>query len=82
METHVREVAADWFVGVMMAAFGLIGLVLASGARDTEMSVFGWSLVGFAVLFDWVLIKRYYDTVDAIYAGAEAAHHDAEGAAP
>jgi hypothetical protein len=50
----------DWAVGVMMTVFGFAGLFLAAGARDDEMVVFGWSLVGFAVAFVFGLINRHF----------------------
>jgi len=58
MDKNLQEGGADLFVGVMMAVFGVIGLILAGGARDAEMLVFGVSLAGFAVLFDAALVKR------------------------
>ena len=61
---------SDLVVGLMMAVFGLIGLFLAAGAADAEMYVFGLALCGFAVVFDFGLIKRHYDRRDY----ARAAH--------
>lgn len=48
-------------VGAMVAVLGLVGLVMASGAYDTEIFIFGLSLAGFAVLFDIGLIRRHFD---------------------
>jgi hypothetical protein len=56
---------SDLAVGLMMAVFGLLGLVLASGATDDGMYVFGLCLAGFSVLFDFGLIRRHYDRADA-----------------
>ncbi len=53
--------AGDLVAGAMMLVFGFIGLVLASGATDNEMYVFGLSLTGFAAVFGFGLIKRHYD---------------------
>jgi hypothetical protein len=53
---------SDVLVGVLVAVLGLIGLVLASGALDDEMYVFGLSLAGFAVLFDFGLVKGHFDS--------------------
>jgi hypothetical protein len=61
----------DWIVGLMMAIFGLLGLVLVSGAADTGMYVFGASLTGFAVVFDFGLLKKHYDRCDQ---ARESAH--------
>jgi hypothetical protein len=43
----------DIVVGLFVAALGLVGLVLAAGALDQEMYLFGLSLFGFAVAFIW-----------------------------
>ena len=51
----------DLIVGLMMIAFGLIGLILAAGAWDDEMYVFGLSLFGFAAVFVLGLIRRHFD---------------------
>ena len=48
----------DIVVGVFVAILGLVGLMLASGALDQEIYLFGLSLFGFAVVFDWgVMLK-------------------------
>ncbi len=60
---------SDLIVGVMMAIFGLIGLVGASGAMDNGIFVFGMSLFVFSVLFIFGLIKRAFDR-------AEEARHE------
>ncbi len=62
----------DFIVGVMMAVFGLIGLFLAAGAADDEMYVFGISLLIFAVVFVFGLIKQHYDRLDAARARVRA----------
>jgi hypothetical protein len=56
---------SDLIVGLMMAAFGLIGLILASGAMDNEMYVFGLSLFAFACVFDFGLLRRHFDRMEA-----------------
>jgi FtsH-binding integral membrane protein len=55
---------SDFIVGLLMTAFGIIGLILASGAMDNEMYVFGLSLFAFATLFDLGLIRRYFDKAE------------------
>ncbi len=70
--------ASDLIIGVLMACLGLIGLYAAAGALDIEMSIFGWSLAGFAAVFIVGLIKRHYDEVDAAIA---VARHGAAGGA-
>ncbi len=57
--------AGDLFVGLLMAVLGLCGLLVASGAHDNEMYVFGLSLAGFAAVFVFGLLRRHYDRVDA-----------------
>lgn len=56
--------ASDLFVGIMVSVFGLIGLILAAGATDNEMYVFGLSLAGFAAVFVFGLIRRHYDKAE------------------
>ncbi|MDE2335618.1 MAG: hypothetical protein KGK10_13890 [Rhodospirillales bacterium] len=56
---------SDVIIGVLVACLGLIGLFAAAGALDIEMSIFGWSMAGFALVFILGLIKRHYDEIDA-----------------
>jgi hypothetical protein len=67
------ESTSDWVVGLMMAVFGLIGLIMAGGARDNEIFIFGLSLLGFAVIFIGGLVRSHYDTRDL--AAAKARNH-------
>jgi hypothetical protein len=55
---------SDLIVGLLMAALGLIGLILASGALDEEMYVFGLGLFGFACVFVAGLVRRHFDKRD------------------
>jgi hypothetical protein len=55
---------SDLIVGLLMAVFGLIGLILASGAMDGEMFVFGLSLFGFACVFVLGLVRRHFDKLE------------------
>jgi hypothetical protein len=64
---------SDLIVGLLMTVFGLTGLMLASGAMDDEMYVFGLSLFGFAVVFVLGLIRRYFDKL--LTARAEPSQH-------
>lgn len=64
----------DIVVGVFVALLGLVGLVLAAGALDQEIYVFGLSLVAFAGAFDWglalkVIRKMEAERADALLAG-------------
>ncbi len=56
--------ASDLFVGIMVSVFGLIGLIMAAGATDNEIYVFGLSLAGFSVVFVIGLIRRHYDKLE------------------
>jgi hypothetical protein len=57
--------ASDLVVGLLMAALGLVGLFLASGAQDDEMYVFGLAMAGWAVVFVFGLMRRHFDKADA-----------------
>jgi hypothetical protein len=61
----MHEQTSDLVVGLLVLFLGLVGLVMASGALDDAMYVFGMSLAGFAVVFDMGLVKRYFDRQDA-----------------
>ncbi len=67
------EAFGDWFTGVMMSLFGLVGLVMAVGARDIEIAVFGWSLAGFAVVFIGGLVRQRFTSKQR--AVAPGGHH-------
>ncbi len=56
---------SDLIVGLMMLGFGIVGLILAAGAVDDEMYVFGLSLFGFACLFVIGQIRHHFDRRDA-----------------
>ncbi|MDE2199780.1 MAG: hypothetical protein KGJ41_12245 [Rhodospirillales bacterium] len=58
------EELSDVIVGILVLGLGLLGLVLASGALDIEMYIFGLSLAGFATIFGLGLIRRHYDRKD------------------
>jgi hypothetical protein len=55
---------SDVIVGLLMTVLGLAGLILASGAMDDAMSVFGISLFGFACVFVFGLLLRHFDRLD------------------
>jgi hypothetical protein len=61
----------DLIIGLLMAAFGLIGLILASGALDGEMYVFGFALFGFACVFVAGLVRRHFDKLQAARAARD-----------
>ncbi|MBM3549530.1 MAG: hypothetical protein FJX54_21540 [Alphaproteobacteria bacterium] len=55
----------SWVVGFAVAILGLIGLVMAAGALDQGVYLFGLLLFVFAIAFDFWLIKIGYDRVSA-----------------
>lgn len=65
--------AGDVAVGVLVALLGLVGLIMASGAMDDEIFIFGLSLFGFSVVFDFGLVRKHFDRADA--ANAKAGRH-------
>lgn len=54
----------DSIIGLFVAVLGIGGLFMASGARNSEISLFGLSLFVFAVLFNFHLIKGHFDRAD------------------
>lgn len=52
---------ANIIVLVAVNLFGLIGLVLASGAVDAGMYIFGLLIFVVAILLDFLLLKRHFD---------------------
>jgi hypothetical protein len=61
----MNDAISSWVMGVFVGFLGLVGLVLASGARDGAVYGFGFGVFVFAVLFVFLLIKRGYDTAGA-----------------
>jgi hypothetical protein len=68
------EEVSDIVVGAIVLVLGLVGLILASGALDGEMFIFGLSLAGFAVIFEFGLIRAYFDRKETARS-AGAGHH-------
>lgn len=68
----MHEQTGDIVVGLLVLFLGLTGLVMASGALDDEMYVFGLSLAGFAVAFELGLVRRHFDRIDAARHGTRA----------
>jgi hypothetical protein len=62
----------DIIIGVFVAVLGLIGLVLAGGALDNGIYVFGLSLFAFAVAFDWGLMLKSVRRSERTRAGERA----------
>ena len=68
------EEVSSIVVGALVLILGVIGLVLASGALDSEIYIFGLSLAGFAVVFEIGLVRAHDDRKDAARSGG-AGHH-------
>jgi hypothetical protein len=69
-----HESVSDWFTGIMIAVFGLVGLLMASGARDIEIDIFGWSLAAFSLVFVAGLVRKHFDVQDRV--AVKVAHHE------
>ena len=53
-----------WVMSVFVAFLGFVGLFMASSARVFGILAFGLSVVLFAVLFCWWMIKTAYDETE------------------
>jgi hypothetical protein len=62
----------DIVVGLMVVVLGLLGLLVAARAWDNEMYLFGLTLAGFAVAFDFGILRRHFDRADAARAETQA----------
>ena len=47
-----------WIVSALVTLLGFAGLLLAAGAWDSGISVFGLALAAFAVLYNFFAIHR------------------------
>jgi hypothetical protein len=56
-------------MGILAAVLGLVGLFMASAARDFGILAFGLALSLFGVLFCWWMIKTAYDEAEKESAG-------------
>jgi len=68
------EVVSSLVVGAIVLVLGLVGLILASGAVDIEMYVFGLSLAGFSAVFGFGLIRTHYDRLEAAQRAGSRRH--------
>lgn len=55
------EGTGRWIFGGVFVLVAILGLALASAAKDTVMYVVGLLVFGFAVLFVFGLMKRSFD---------------------
>lgn len=56
-----EDLVSFWLFAALVTVCGLLGLVLAAGARDIGMTAFGLLLAGFAVLFDYWAIHYTHE---------------------
>ena len=57
----LEDMVGFWLLAALVTVFGLLGLVLAAGARDAGITAFGLLLAGFAVLYDYWAISYAHD---------------------
>lgn len=55
----------DYLIAALVTVLALVGILLAAVADDTGIYIFGLGMAAFGTLFDFWLIKRHYDAVDA-----------------
>ena len=58
----------DIVVGVFVAALGMVGLVMAAGALDQEIYIFGLSLFAFTAAFNWGQVLKGFRRGEALQA--------------
>jgi hypothetical protein len=54
----------SWLMGGAVTLLGLLGLTMAAKAEDIGVHLFGMLLFGFAIAFDFLLIKLSYDRAE------------------
>jgi hypothetical protein len=67
-------ILGDIVVGAFVAVLGVVGLVLAGGALDQEIYLFGLALFAFALVFDWGLMVKHLRRAEAarVFKGGSA----------
>ena len=68
------EEVSEIVVGLLVLVLGLTGLVMASGALDNAIYIFGLSLAGFTVVFEIGLIKAHFDRKERTARGGATGH--------
>ncbi len=68
------EEVSSIVVGILVLVLGFVGLILASGALDNEIYIFGLGLAGFAVIFEVGLIRAHFDRKEAALRGRAGSH--------
>lgn len=69
-EGDMNEEISNAVVGALAGVLGLLGLFLIARAHDSEMSVFGYGLAAFGVLFVFGRISDHYNQKEARAAAA------------
>lgn len=60
-----NQALSSWLVGAATVLLAVLGLFLASRAVDPAMTIFGFGLLVFGVLFIFKLIGRAFDGAEA-----------------
>lgn len=65
MNEKIMTVMGYWVIAALVTVLGLLGIVLAAGARDGGMQAFGLALAAFAVFYDFWAINRSHEEGEA-----------------
>lgn len=60
----VKGDAGRWVASLLVAVLGVIGLILAAGALDSGIYVFGLGMAVWAVLFQFQMLKQHFDAAE------------------
>ncbi|WP_119420434.1 hypothetical protein [Desertibaculum subflavum] len=55
----------DYLFAALVTVLALVGILLAAFADDAGIYIFGLGMAAFGTLFDFWLIRRHFDAVDA-----------------
>jgi hypothetical protein len=56
---------SEWVFAILATAMALAGLVLWAKSHEFAMAWFGFGLTFFGVAFDFFLMKRHFDRLEA-----------------
>jgi predicted outer membrane lipoprotein len=62
-------------LGILAAAFGLLGAYLAAHALDVGMYTFGFGLMAFGVFYPLWLVKMHFDDQERTRLSAASIRH-------
>lgn len=65
MNEKVMAVMGYWVIAALVTVLGLLGIVLAAGARDGGIQAFGLAMAAFAVFYDFWAINRSHEADEA-----------------